>query len=126
MASENNKRIAKNTILLYIRMFFSIIVGLYTSRVVLSTLGVDDYGVYNVVGGVVAMLGFLNSAMTAASQRFISFELGTGNKERLKEVFSTSVLIHVVIALIILVLAETIGLWFLNHKINILPLLRAA
>ena len=119
MASENNKRIAKNTILLYIRMFFSIIVGLYTSRVVLSTLGVDDYGVYNVVGGVVAMLGFLNSAMTAASQRFISFELGTGNKERLKEVFSTSVLIHVIIALIILVLAETIGLWFLNHKINI-------
>ena len=67
MASENNKRIAKNTVLLYIRMFFSIIVGLYTSRVVLGTLGVDDYGVYNVVGGVVAMLGFLNSAMTAAS-----------------------------------------------------------
>ena len=100
-------------------MFFSIIVGLYTSRVVLGTLGVDDYGVYNVVGGVVAMLGFLNSAMTAASQRFISFELGTGNRERLKEVFSTSVLIHVVIALIILVLAETVGLWFLNHKINI-------
>ena len=100
-------------------MFFSIIVGLYTSRVVLSTLGVDDYGVYNVVGGVVAMLGFLNSAMTAASQRFISFELGTGNRERLKGVFSTSVLIHVVIALIILILAETVGLWFLNHKINI-------
>lgn len=119
--SENNKRIAKNTLLLYIRMFISIIIGLYTSRVILEVLGVSDYGVYNVVGGIVAMFAFLNSAMTAASQRFISFELGTGNFEKLKKVFSTSVEIHLVIAFIIFLLAETIGLWFLNAKLNISP-----
>ena len=117
--SENSKRIAKNTLLLYIRMLFAIIVGLYTSRVVLQTLGVDDYGIYSVVGGIVAMLAFLNSAMTAASQRFISFELGTQNYQRLKEVFSTSINIHLAIAGIILVIAETIGLWFLNTHMNI-------
>ena len=119
--SENNKRIAKNTLLLYIRMFVSIIIGLYTSRVILEVLGVSDYGVYNVVGGIVAMFAFLNSAMTAASQRFISFELGTGNFEKLKKVFSTSVEIHFVIAFIIFLLAETIGLWLLNTKLNIEP-----
>lgn len=119
--SENNKRIAKNTLLLYIRMFISIIIGLYTSRVILEVLGVNDYGIYNVVGGIVAMFAFLNSAMTAASQRFISFELGTGNLEKLKKVFSTSVEIHLVIAFIIFLLAETIGLWFLNTKLNIEP-----
>lgn len=119
MASENNRRIAKNTLLLYIRMFISIIAGLYTSRVVLDVLGVNDYGVYNVVGGIVAMFAFLNSAMTAASQRFISYELGTKNFNKLKEVFSTSVEIHIVIALIIFILAETVGLWFLNTKLNI-------
>ena len=100
-------------------MLFAIIVGLYTSRVVLQTLGVDDYGIYSVVGGIVAMLAFLNSAMTAASQRFISFELGTQNYQRLKEVFSTSINIHLAIAGIILVIAETIGLWFLNTHMNI-------
>lgn len=120
-SAENNKRIAKNTLLLYIRMFISIIVGLYTSRVVLAVLGVDDYGVYNVVGGIVAMFSFLNSAMTAASQRFISYELGTKNFDKLKNIFSTSVEIHVVIALIIWALAETVGLWFLNAKLNIPP-----
>lgn len=117
--AENNKRIAKNTLLLYVRMFISIIVGLYTSRVVLEVLGVSDYGVYNVVGGIVAMFSFLNSAMTAASQRFISYELGVRNFNKLKQVFSTSVEIHVLISLIIFVLAETVGLWFLNAKLNI-------
>lgn len=117
--NENNKRIAKNTILLYVRMLFTIIVGLYTSRVVLNTLGVNDYGIYNVVGGIVAMLAFLNSAMTAASQRFISFELGTQNFQRLKKVFCTSVTIHITIACIIFIIAETIGLWFLNTHMNI-------
>lgn len=117
--AENNKRIAKNTLLLYVRMLFTIIVGLYTSRVVLNTLGVNDYGIYNVVGGIVAMLAFLNSAMTAASQRFISFELGTKNYQRLKEVFSTSVTIHLIIAGIIFIISETIGLWFLNTHMNI-------
>lgn len=118
---SNNKRLAQNTLLLYLRMILIIIVGLYTSRVVLQTLGVDDYGIYNVVGGIVAMLAFLNSAMTAASQRFISFELGTGNLNKLKQVFCTSVTIHIAIAGIILVIAETIGLWFLNTHMNIAP-----
>lgn len=118
---SNNKRLAKNTLLLYLRMILIIIVGLYTSRIVLQTLGVDDYGIYNVVGGIVAMLAFLNTAMTAASQRFISFELGTGNLSKLKQVFSTSVNIHLAIAGIILLLAETVGLWFLNTHMNIAP-----
>ena len=117
--SVNNRRIAKNTLLLYIRMLLIIIVGLYTSRVVLNTLGVTDYGIYNVVGGIVSMLAFLNSAMVAASQRFISFELGTGNLERLKKVFCTSVSIHIALAFIILLIAETIGLWFVNTHLNI-------
>lgn len=115
----NNKRIAKNTLLLYMRMLFTIAVGLYTSRVVLSTLGISDYGIQNVVGGIVAMLGFLNSAMTSASQRFISFELGKQDVRKSSEVFSTSVIIHILIAIIILILAETIGLWFLNTHMEI-------
>lgn len=99
---SGNKRIAKNTLLLYFRMLLTILVGLYTSRVVLNTLGISDYGVYNIVGGVVTMLAFLNSAMVAASQRFISFELGTGDLEKLKTVFCTSVSIHITLAILIL------------------------
>lgn len=118
---SNNKRIAKNTILLYLRMLLTIVVGLYTSRVVLNTLGVSDYGVYNVVGGIVAMLSFLNSALTAASQRFISFELGRGDKDKLKTIFCTSVTIHAILAIIIFIIAETVGLWFVNTHLNIEP-----
>ena len=116
---SDKKKIAKNTLALYARMLLVIVVGLYTSRVVLQTLGVDDYGVYNVVGGIVTMIGFLNSALTTASQRFISYELGTGRKERLKGVFSTSVSIHLALALIVFVIAETLGLWFINTHLNI-------
>ena len=119
--ASNNKRIAKNTILLYLRMLLTIAVSLYTSRVVLNTLGVSDYGVYNVVGGFVAMLSFLNSALTAASQRFISFELGRGDKEKLKTIFCTSVTIHAILAIIIFFIAETVGLWFVNTHLNIEP-----
>jgi len=117
--SPDKKQIAKNTFALYVRMLLSIFVGLYTSRVVLNVLGVSDYGVYNVVGGIVAMISFLNLALTAASQRFISFELGTGNKIRLAKVFSTSVTIHVLLAIILFIIAETIGLWFVNTHLNI-------
>lgn len=120
--SANNKRIAKNTLLLYVRMLLTIVVGLYTSRVVLNTLGVSDYGIYNVVGGIVAMLAFLNSALTAASQRFISFELGRGDKQKLKTIFCMSVTIHAVLAIIIFIIAETIGLWFVNTHLNIEPI----
>lgn len=117
--TENNKRIAKNTLLLYFRMLFTMAVSLYTSRVVLNTLGVEDFGIYNVVGGVVAMFGFLNSAMSSSTQRYITFELGKNNFEQLKKVFNTSVSIHAFISIVILILAETIGLWFLYNKMTI-------
>ncbi len=118
-SSENNKRIAKNTLLLYIRMFFVMAITLFTSRVVLSTLGVVDFGIYNVVGGVVAMLGVLNGAMSVSTQRYLTFELGRGNDIRLRQVFSTSLLIFFILSLVIVVLAETIGLWFLNTQMVI-------
>ncbi|WP_338336097.1 lipopolysaccharide biosynthesis protein [Marseilla massiliensis] len=117
--SENNKRIAKNTLLLYFRMLLTMIVSLYTSRVVLNTLGIEDYGIYNVVGGVVAMFSVISGSLSAAITRFITFELGTGNKESLNKVFSSSVTIQIGLALIIVILAETVGVWFLNAKMNI-------
>jgi len=117
--SANNKRIAKNTLMLYFRMFIMTVVGLYTSRVVLQTLGVSDFGIYNVVGGIVSMMAFLNSAMVAASQRFLSFELGKHDDDRLSRVFCTSINIHAAICIIAFVIAETIGLWFVNAKLNI-------
>lgn len=94
--SANNRRIAKNTLLLYVRMIVLMLVSLYTSRVVLDTLGVEDYGIYNVVGGIVVMFSFLNSAMASATQRYLTFELGRSNMEQLKNVFVTSVNIHIV------------------------------
>lgn len=117
--TENNKRIAKNTLMLYVRMIFMMAVSLYTSRVVLNTLGVQDYGIYNVVGGIVVMISFINSSMSAATQRYLTFELGKGNLPKLKEVFVTSVNIHIIISVIILIIAETIGLWFLLNKMTI-------
>ncbi len=117
--TSNNKRIAKNTIMLYIRMFISMLVGLYTSRVVLATLGVEDYGIYGVVGGVVAMMGFLNASMSGATSRFLTFELGKGDKERLAKTFSSALIVHIGIAIVVLILAETVGLWFLCNKLNI-------
>lgn len=117
--SQNNKRIAKNTLLLYIRMAFTMIVQLYTSRVVLATLGIEDYGIYNVVGGVVAMFGFLNGAMSTATQRYLTYELGKGSQEKLNRVFNTSLQIHAIIALFVFILGETIGLWFIYNKMII-------
>ena len=116
---ENNKRIAKNTLLLYIRMLFIMVVSLYTSRIVLATLGISDYGIYNVVGGIVIMLSFLNGAMSSATQRYLTFELGKGNFSRFQSVFSTTIQIHVLLSLCIILLAETIGLWFLLNKMQI-------
>lgn len=102
-------------------MILTIIVNLYAVRVIWQVLGVEDYGVYNVVGGIVTMFAFLTNAMVASSQRFISFELGTGDNEKLKKVFSISVKVHALLAIAILILAETAGLWFLNEKLNIPP-----
>lgn len=117
--SANTKRIAKNTGLLYIRTLLTMFVSLYTSRVVLNTLGVEDFGIYNVVGGIVVMFSFLNSAMSSATQRYFSFELGQGNMDQLIKLFSITINIHFLIAIVITILAETIGLWFLNTKLNI-------
>lgn len=117
--SENTKRIAKNTLMLYVRMLFGMLVSLYTSRMVLSTLGVEDYGIYNVIGGVVAMFSMISSSLSSAVSRFLTFELGRGDKVRLKKVFATSLAIHLVLAVIVLLLAESVGIWFLNTHMNI-------
>ncbi|MDR2621140.1 MAG: oligosaccharide flippase family protein [Dysgonamonadaceae bacterium] len=117
----NNKRIAKNTLLLYLRLFFSMIISLYTSRIVLHVLGIDDFGIYNVVGGVVMLLGFLNHSMLTATQRFLNYEMGKENQRRLPDIFSTSLTGHYLIALIILVLSETAGLWMVYHFLVIPP-----
>ena len=117
--STDNKRIAKNAVMLYVRMFFTMLVGLYTSRVVLAVLGVEDYGTYGVVGGIVATIGFVNSSMSGATSRFLTFELGKGDEKRLADTFSSALMIHVGIAVLVLILAETVGLWFLNHKLVI-------
>ena len=117
--AANNKRIAKNTLMLYIRMLFMMGVSLFTSRVILQTLGVEDYGIYNVVGGIITMFTFINSAMISATQRYITFALGQNDLERLRRVFSTSLQIHALISLIIVILGETVGLWFLYEKMII-------
>lgn len=117
--SSNNSRIAKNTLMLYFRMFFMMAVSLYTSRIVLNTLGVDDFGIYNVVGGVVAMFSMLSGSLSAAITRFIMYELGTDNTARLKKIFSSSVTIQCILGLLIALVAETVGVWFLNTKMNI-------
>ena len=114
----DNARLAKTTMFLYIRRIFIMAVTLYTSRVVLRVLGVEDFGIFNVVAGVVAMFGFLNSSMSATTQRFISFSLGRGD-DNLNKVFSTCVLTHALIALGVLVLVESVGLWFLYNKMII-------
>ena len=116
---ENTSLIAKNTFILYGRMVFSMLVSLYTSRVVLNTLGVEDFGVYNVIGGVVAMFSFINGSMSGATSRFITYELGRGNYISLKETFSSALIVHLIIALFILVLSETVGLWFMENNLVI-------
>ena len=117
----NNKMIAQNTLFLYFRTLLLMVISLYTSRVVLSTLGVEDYGVYNVVGGFVSMFAVISGALSSAVSRFITFELGSGDNERLNRIFSTSVNIQLTIGLLIFILGETVGVWFINYHLNIPP-----
>ena len=117
--STNNKRIAKNTLLLYFRMLLIMAVSLYTSRVVLHVLGVEDYGIYTIVAGVIILFSFINGALASATQRFLNFELGRNECERVKHIFSMSLNIYFCLIVIVLLLAETIGLWFLNTQMNI-------
>lgn len=119
MTESSSTRIAKNTFFLYIRNIISIVINLVTVKLLWKALGIDNYGIYNVVGGIVLMFAFLNNAMVASSQRFISFELGRGNPERLRKTFTISVTVHTILATLVLILAETIGLWFMNAKLNI-------
>jgi len=117
----NSKTIAKNTMFLYFRMMVTMVISLYTSRVVLQVLGVDDFGIYQAVGGIVGFLSFINNALGTGSSRFITFGLGEGNKEKLKNIFSTTLTGHVILALLIVIAAETVGLWFLCNKMTFPP-----
>lgn len=118
-AIVNTKRIAKNTLMLYFRQILIMLVSLYTVRVVLNVLGAEDYGIYNVVAGVVTMFSFLSGAMATASQRYFSFDLGKGDIESLKKTFSVTFTIYVILALLVVLLAETLGLWFVYNKLVI-------
>lgn len=119
--SANNKRIAKNTLLLYFRMLLMMFIGLYTSRVILDKLGEVDFGIYNVVGGFVTMFSLISGAMTTATQRFLSFEIGKGENGDVKGIFSTMLMIHILLALVIVFIGETLGSWFLNNYMNFPP-----
>lgn len=118
-SSDNNKRIAKNTLLLYFRMLFLMVISLFTSRVTLQTLGVENFGIYNVVGGVVAMFSIMSGSLSNAISRYITFELGKGNLKKMKKVFSTSVNVQIIMAVGVAILIEIVGVWFLNYKMNI-------
>lgn len=118
-STVNNKRIAKNTLMLYIRMFIMLAVGLYTSRVVLQALGATDYGIYNIIGGVVVLFSFLNNSLISATRRFLNFNIGKRDYEAVHKVFCMSVNIYFILAFVIFILAETIGLWFVETKLNI-------
>lgn len=116
---SSNKTIVKNSFFLYFRMLITMGVGLYTSRLILEALGVVDYGLYGLVGGIVTMFAFLNSSMSSATQRYLSFDIGKGDEDRLQKTFNASLNIHFLIGFIIVILAETIGLWFVNYKLDI-------
>ncbi|WP_018626101.1 lipopolysaccharide biosynthesis protein [Niabella aurantiaca] len=116
---NSNKKIAKNTLLLYFRMFLTMGVSLYTSRIVLNVLGVSDYGIYSVIGGVVALFVFLNGAMSSATQRFLAVDIGREDWDSLHKTFNVALMIHIGIAFIILLIAESVGLWFVHHKLVI-------
>ena len=120
-SSSPTRRIARNTLMLYFRQMLIMAVSLYTVRVVLNTLGAEDYGIYNVVAGVVTMFGFVNNTMATSTQRFLNFTIGKKDKEKTQQTFNSSVLIHFGIALIFILLAESVGLWFVNSRLNIPP-----
>lgn len=117
--ATSNKTIAKNTMFLYIRMAIVMVVTFYTSRVILQVLGASDYGIYNVVGGIVTMMAFLNSALGSSSSRFLTYELGTGNMDQLKKTFSASLNLHIAVSVLVLIVGETVGLWFFYEKLVI-------
>ena len=118
---SNNKLILKNTVYLYLRMLLSMAVTLYTSRVVLDALGVVDFGIYNVIGGIVVFFSLINNSMAAATQRFITFELGKGVKQRVSNIFSMSMTIHIIICIVILIVGESLGVYYVSNYLNVPP-----
>jgi len=116
---EESSKISRNTAMLYIRTIITILVSLYTTRIILKTLGEENYGTYNVVGSIIIMFTFINTSMSAATSRFLAFELGKGKSGKFNETFNIALTIHIFIAIIILILGETIGLWLVNHKLVI-------
>ena len=116
---NENKKIAFNSVIIFIRLVVTSLVGIYISRIVLDALGASDYGIYNVVGGLVTMFSVLTGAMSVATSRFLTFALGVGDREQLRKTFVTAVNIHLLIAALMIVIAEVAGIWFLNNKLNI-------
>lgn len=119
--NTDNKRIAKNAAALYFRMFVTMIIGLYTSRVILNALGVTDYGIYGVVGGFVSMFTLISSSISASVSRFLTYELGKGNKENLKQTFTTSIFVLTGLSIVLIIITETVGIWYLYNKMVIPP-----
>lgn len=119
--TSNNKTIAKNTLFLYFRMMVTMVISLYTSRVILQILGVDDFGIYQAVGGIVGFLSFINNALSTGSARFLTYGLGESDNDKLRRIFSTTLTAHICLAILILILAETVGMWFLYNKLVIPP-----
>ena len=117
--SQDNKRVAKNTVYMYIRMAFSMLVGLYTSRVVLNVLGVEDFGLYNVIGGIISLFTVLNAALVNTTSRFITVSLAKGDALGTRQIFNMSFLLHFFVGILIVILAETVGLWYLHTKLVI-------
>ena len=119
--SANDKRIAKNTLYLYMRMLITLVIGLFTARVTINALGIHDYGLMNVVGGVMGFLAYFSSLLSQGTSRFLTVGLGKGDMKQLRNIFSACGTIHIVLALVTLILGETIGLWFVNYKLVIDP-----
>ena len=119
LATTDNKRIAKNTIYLYFRMLLIMAVTLYTSRIYLQVLGETDFGIYNIVGGVIVLLSFISGSMSTSTQRFLNYEMGKDDCEKLGKIFSSSMIVYIIFSFCFLVIGETFGLWFLNTQMNI-------
>lgn len=119
--TEKSKRIAKNTLVLYVRMVVMTLLGLFTTRITLGALGIDNLGIYNVVGGVVGMFSLISGSLSASISRFMTFGLGKGDNTQLTKIFSASINIQLAISLVIIILAEACGIWFINHRLVIPP-----
>ena len=117
--TSNNKRLVTNSLMLYLRMFVNMAVSLFTSRLILNALGESDFGIYNVVGGIVVMFTFINGSMTSSTSRYLTISLAKDSFVKLKNTFNFAVTIHFILALIIFALAETVGLWFFYNKLVI-------